>query len=360
MVLLVTCSAVPLPKNALQARTTFEVGLQVATKEGRKSLEAMGDAYLQQLRDIERDMQVNGQFRDLVAVHDEIMRFAKARVLTGRPVETPVELHDAQTTFQLKLSQANYSNAVELVTLAKNFVQELATARDAESKLGHSSTVTAVDEERDRVIGLATLRRALENTKNPPPAADALTNTTSSIGVETRPRRQIDVYRPTSEPLLATIGYDIKVSMFEDVSRLKPRRADGAGGKMRAVDGLIGYVPHIEIYCPRGNIPSGSHLVIEYFSHSLADHVRHRESVEQVVLPRLDRGESFTMEAKGIQLYRSESVSSILNQGVSRSVAGSEFYGLIVNIVDPNHHVLVQRFTPQSLERELSATPPEK
>lgn len=360
--LLMACRAASLPDDALKTRETFEVGLQMATKEGKKSIDAIGEEYLQQLHEIEKEMQANGQFRGLVTIHQEVVRFTKARTLTGRPVEEPVELREAQTTFQFKLLQTRYNNDLELIKLAERYVQELAVVREAEVKRGGTSSVRALDEERDRVLGLTALLRALEGTKTPlPSSVEALTNMVGNVVTENdRPHRQLDIFRPISEPLQSTIGYTLKVSLAEDISKLKPRRAEGAGSRSRAIDGLVGYLPRITISCQHGEIPSGSRLIIEYYSRSLTDRSRRRELIEQVVLPRLDRGESYTVDAKGIQIYRSESVASIVRQGVSKSYAGAEFYGLILHVVDPDRRVLVQRFSPQSLDREVSATPPEK
>ena len=156
------------------------------------------------------------------------------------------------------------------------------------------------------------------------------------------------------------IGYNLRASMLEDVSKLNQRRAEGANGKVNALEGQIGYVPHIVLSCQHGEVPSGSRLVIEYFSRSLTSHTHRRETVESVLLPRVEHGESYTVEAKGIQLFRSEQIMSTMRVGVSRNFTGSEFYGLILHVVDPDGHVLVQRFTPQALARELAATPPEK
>lgn len=359
MLLAVACGAVSLPKDALKAREAFEVGLQVVTKENEKQIAQLGDEYLQQLRKIESDMQVNGQLRGLVVVHDELARFATARAFAGAPVNEPVELRDVQARVQIRILQVQYSNEFELVKLGERYVQELGLAREAEGKQGATAMVKTLDEERDRVLALPALRRALESTKiRPPTTMAALTNMLNVSGTESR--RQLDIFRASSEPLQAAIGYKLKISIFEDMAQLRPRKADGAGSKMRAVDGVIGYIPRFVLSCQHSEIPSGSRLVVEYYSRSLADRARRRELVENIVLPRLERGESYTVDGKGVQLQRSEQTTSIPYSGVSRYIPGSEFYGLIIHVVDPARRVLMQRFLPQSLERDVAAIPPEK
>ena len=355
------CRAAALPKEILPARETFEVGITMADKQSAERITAVGNEYLAQLVVIERDMQSNAQFRGLVTVHDEWARFAKARTMLPRPNEEPVELRDAQGLFQLRFLQVQYSNEVALVKLAEQYVQDLAEVRSALEKRAAASVLNALDEERDRVIGLARLRRALELTKvRPPPSLDSLTNSVLEASDGERVRRIMELSRPSNESLHATIGYTMRAAVYEDLSKLKANKSDGAGIRGRGINGQISYTPRISITCQHGEVPSGSRLVIEYYSRSVADRSRHRESVESVLLPRIDKGENYTAEAKGILLFRSEQVATIYRVGVSRNLSGSEFYGLILHLVDPEGHVLLQRFSPQALERDLAAKPPEK
>ena len=354
-------SALTLPKEVLPARETFEVGLEVADKQGTERLKTLGEEYLAQLGAIEREMQSNAQFRALVIVHDEWARFAKARMMPPRLLDDPVELRDVQTVFQLRLLQTQYSNELALVKLAERYVQELAAARVPLEQNGSSSGLKILDEERDRVIGLARLRRALDLTKIHPPASlDSLTNNVTDLGDSGRVRRIMELNRPSSESLQATIGYTMRAAVYEDLSRIKARKSEGAGAKGRSFDGQILYTPRVTIACQHSEVPSGSRLVIEYFSRSIADRQRRRESMESVLLPRIERGESYTIEAKGLQLYRAEQVTTTHRVGVSRSYSGSEFYGLILHLIDPEGRVLLQRFAPQSLERDVAAKPPDK
>ena len=351
--------AAALPKEILPARETFEVGLAVADKQGTERIKLIGDEYLGQLITLEREMQSNGQFRCVVVIHDEAGRFAKARTMPPRPLDEPVELRDVQALYQYKLLQTQYSNEVALVKLAERYIQELATARGVVDKQGSASTLKSVDEELERVIGLARLRRSLDLTKiRPPSSLDSVTNSVAD-GSE-RVRRIMELNRPSGESLQATIGYSMRAAVYEDLSRLKSRKSDGAGLKGRSLDGQVVYTPHVTIACQHSEVPSGSKLVIEYFSRSISDRKRHRESMESVLLPRIDRGESYTIETKGLQLYRSEAINTISRVGVSKNYAGSEFYGLILHLVDPDDHVLLQRYAPQSLERDVAAKPPDK
>jgi hypothetical protein len=363
--LLMLCAArvdaAALPKEILPARETFEVGLEVADKQGVERLKTLGEEYLKQLVVIEREMQSNAQFRALVVVHDEYTRFAKARVMPPRLLDDPVELRDVQAQFQFRLLQTQYSNEMALVKLAEQYVQELATVRANSERVGSASAIKTLDEERDRVIGLTRLRRALDQTRiRPPVSLDSLTNSLAEFGDGGRVRRILDLCRPPNESLNAMIGYTMRVTVYEDLSRLKASKSEGAGTRGRALSGQILYTPRVALSCQHSEIPSGSKLVVEYFSRSIADRARHRESVESVLLPRVERGENYTIETKGIQLYRAESVSTITRVGVSRNYSGTEFYGLILHVVDPDGRVLLQRFAPQALERDLNARPPEK
>ncbi len=353
--------AAALPKEILPARETFEVGLEVSDKQGAERLKTLGDEYLKQLVGIEREMQSNAQFRALVTVHDEWLRFHKARLMPPRLLEDPVELKELQALTQFRLLQTQYSNELALVKLAEHYVQELSSVRANNEKQGTASVLKTLDEERDRVLGLVRLRKALDLTKIRPPASlDAITNSVADAGDNDRVRRVMELNKPNNEALQATIGYAIRTVIYEDTSRIKARKSEGAGSRGRSFDGMVLYTPRITIVSQHSEVPSGSKLVIEYFSKSIADRLRHRETSESVLLPRIDRGESYTFEPKGLQLYRSEQVTTIQRVGVSRSYGGNEFYGLILHLLDPDGRVLLQRFSPQSLDRELNVRPPDK
>ncbi|MCX7009692.1 MAG: hypothetical protein NTY53_21030, partial [Kiritimatiellaeota bacterium] len=287
--------------------------------------------------------QAKGRFRGLVTLRDEIARFTKARTFPDRPVDEPVELHDAQASFQLKWQQTQYSNEFAIVKLAERYVQALAVVHEVSEKSNQVESVLALDNECDRVVALARLRQALDATKVRPPTAlsKAQPNAVAASGAnDARIRRPLDIYRPSNESLSSTINYETRVVLYEDMSQLKTRKSAGAGSAYRSLDGQVGYVPRITVTCHHGEVLSGSRLVIEYFSRSLPDHVLHREVVEKVLLPRLERSKSFTVEAKGLQLNRSESVSVQQYAGVSVSNFGAEFYGMILHLVDPDGRVL--------------------
>jgi hypothetical protein len=357
------CGAVELPKEVQPAREEFEEGLKKAEQQGQERVTTIGEAYLKRLRELSHQQQLKGRFRGLVTVRDEIARFTKVRTFPDRPTEEPVELREAQASFQLKLQQTQYSNDFAIVKLAERYVQTLAVANEALEKNSSTQTTQAVESECERVIALPRLRQALEVTKVRPPTAQpkAHTGAAASAGNnDTRTRRPLDLFRPDKEPLASTINYEAKVWLYEDASQLKARKSAGAGSMYRSLDGLVNYAPRITLTCHNGEILSGSRLVIEYFSRTLPEHNLKREAVERLTLPRLERAKSFTMETKGLQLNRSESVSVQQYAGVSVSNFGAEFYGIILHLVDPDGQVLWQRFSPQALERELAATPPDK
>ncbi len=367
MLILTFCAwgggAAELPKDVQPAREEFEAGLKKAEQQGQERVTELGEAYQKRLRELARQQQSKGRFRGLVTVRDELARFSKARTLPDRPVEEPVELREAQATFQTKWQQTQYSNEFTIVKLAERYVQALAVASETLEKVNAATqTVQAVEGECERVVALPRLRQALEVTKVRPPAAPPKTHTgaLATGGADPRQRRPLDLYRPDNEPLSSTINYEAKVWLYEDATQLKARKSAGAGGLYRSLDGAVSFAPRITLTCHNGEILSGSRLVVEYFSRVLPEHTLKRETVERVTLPRLERSKSHTVDLKGLQLNRSESVSVQQYAGVSVSNFGSDFYGLILHLVDPDGRVLWQRFSPQALERELAAAPPEK
>ena len=356
------CHAAVLPKEVLPARETFEVGLQMTDREGQEQVKVWGDAYLRDLRKLERDMQSAAQFRWMVAAHDEIVRFTKERTLPAQLVPEPMELHNVQAIAQWKLLQLQYSNECVLVKLAGTYVKELEAAYALAEKKGGGEALRPLEEERDRVVTLDRLRRALDSSKVRPPSAPAvLSNVVASAASDSdRLPHRVTLFRPAGEALNVTMDFDMRLSLAEDMSHLKTvNKSGGAGSTSRTIDGQVAFIPRIVIACQRGEILSGSRLVIEYYSRSLTEHSHQRESVESIVLPRIASGGSHSVDAKGIQLHRTHSISTSVS-GVSHSVSGSEFYGLILHVVSADGGVLMQRFAPQALEHELAPTPPEK
>jgi len=103
-------------------------------------------------------------------------------------------------------------------------------------------------------------------------------------------------------------------------------------------------------------VPAGSRIVAEYFARSLTDNVREYVKSEEMILPGIYAGESYTADLKGFTVTQSISVSGSTS-GLTRSYTGTEFYGVIVSLLSPQGAVVMQRFFPQYLSRYLSDTP---
>ena len=124
----------------------------------------------------------------------------------------------------------------------------------------------------------------------------------------------------------------------------------------RSEDGPVIYTPRVTVSSRNSEIPPDSELTIDYYSRSLTDSGSRKESSETLALPRLARGESATVQGSGISLWRSFSTTHTGRGPDARSYSGSELHGLVITIRDAQRNVLLLRFTPQQLARELDGT----
>jgi hypothetical protein len=141
------------------------------------------------------------------------------------------------------------------------------------------------------------------------------------------------------EAALHIVGEDVTVS-----------KAGGSYYQYKQESGNIRYSPLVKIMARNRDIPEKSVLVIEYFSRDIGGSERTRAAVQHVALPAIKRGSHVTAEASGLSLYKSETKSNYSYE----SSSGSEVFGLVLSLYDPQQNLLFQEATHQSL-RELAS-----
>ena len=357
--------AAGLPKAAQPLREVFENRMTQIDKENERRLMEIGLAYEDKLRQIEYEMQIAGRLRELVAVYDERARFSKTQAPAPIvPGTEPVELKGAQEALQKLYQYAQYSNEISIVRLTGQYLQAMAGARKDAAEAGDDAGLKAIDEERDRVIALARIRKALKGSLVDPATnlaaaavAAAMGTAISSDITDQRTERDLRMYRLSTESPVAVMGYSIGVTLVEDRSKVRGSKTEGKKTYSESFSGPIGFQPRVTVACRNGEVPPGSRIIIEYFSRSVVDGVRKYVSTEAMTLPGIAKGEQQEFEFKGIWLTRTEGLSATVRVGSSKTYSGDEFHGLIVSLVDGDGRVLVQRFNPQSLDREVSTTP---
>ena len=352
--LLVVLSAVAAPKEIDTWRDEFEEGTRRIDGTLQSARAELGDAYVTQLRRLGRDLQAQGQLRSLVAIRDEADRFDKSRTPPAAASKEPPELRDAQVQFMARLAQVAYSNELEVVKLGARYLQAIAVRRTEAESNGDTAGVTAWDTETSRVLAQARIRQALKATEtvpaDPPVAGEVKAASAATAEWDFRPLR---LYRPNTEDLTARLNYELISELGEDLSRVRIRKSVGGVTMALSEEGVASYRVRIQIRANGADLPSGCKIVLTYFSRSLIEHERQRETMEEIDLPTITRGQSYTAEGKGVDLYRSTANTTSLRGASGVSVQGREWYGVAIELRDSEDRVILQRFSPQSLEREL-------
>lgn len=341
-----------LPKEAAPLRDAFETSLSGLDGERAAQLKQLGADYEAGLRKLRGELEEAGRLRPLLAVHDELARFSKTRDPAGPGAES-VELAALQAAYLARNQQVAYSNDLEVIRLAERYVQALAELRAGLLKAKAEEAVKGVDEERDRLLSLGRLRSALRATLTNPPAEPNGSGGAATNGLAAGKARNLRMYRLANEDVAKVMGYTMSLSLLEDTSRLKVRESEAGMTTTRSEDGPVIYTPRITIASRNSEIPPDCDMTIEYFTRSFTDNGYRKESSETLPLPRVARGESATVEGRGLSLWRSISVTHTGRGADTRNYSGSELYGLAVTIRDSRNEVVLLRFTPQTLARDL-------
>lgn len=342
------------PKELETWREEFDAGTRRIDASLQTARAEMGDTYVTQLRRIGRELQAQGQIRSLVAIRDEADRFDKTRTPPATAMKEPPELRDTQLQFMARLQAISYSNELEVVRLGSRYLQAIAIRRADAETAGDADALHAWDTETTRVLGLPRLRQALKATETVP--SDPLVAgevRTAATAAQQWDYRSLRLYRPNTEDLTARINFELVSELGEDLSRLRIRKAVGGVTMSTSEEGVASYRVRTEIRANGTDLPSGHKIVLTYYSRSLVEHERQRETVEEIVLPAIARGQTYTAEGKGVDLYRSTANTTNMRGASGVSVQGREWYGVVIELRDSEDRVILQRFTPQSLEKEM-------
>lgn len=337
------CASAVFAADPADARAEFQKALD-RIDGSREELNAeLQGAYLRRLREIQSELETQGLVRNAVAVFDEISRTTKTKTLPTVPAPDPVEMRDVQLAAIAKWQQISYSNEHEVVNLAGRYLQFLAQSGKGSPE---------VDSERERVLLLPRLRAALKATSGNAPDPAALYGTATNANGELK-FRPLKLATGSGEELAARLNYDLQASMAEDDSKLRTRKTSSALSTTLGEDGLAIYRTRFSVGARSESLPAGCRLVVTYFSRSLVEKERRRENTELIPLPPLAKGESYTADGQGLSVGRSYATTQSTRGYASISSAGSEWYGMVIELQSPDGRTILQRFSPQSLEREL-------
>jgi hypothetical protein len=348
-----------IPREAEAARTEFDAGLRAGDEEAQRLMQGLDLIYADKLRQLQYTLQFSGRLRELMAVHDEARRYQAKRTPPAVTASIePAELRVLAEEHLRALRTAQYSNDLAVARTASLYVQNLAILRRSLAEQVDPEVLLALDAERDRLLTNARIRQAVAGCAVTPGSLTNLTVATIDAGEAAGTSdRMLRLYGLGNDQAAVLMGYTLDVGMTEDQSRLRERKTESIQVRSRSRDGSVGYQFRVTVSGRNSEVPPGSRLIVEYFSRSMTDNSRKFHSSEQAVLTGVGRGESSTVEFKGISLYRSESLMSGLRGGGTRSYSGDEFHGLIVSLLDPEGRIILQRFHPQAMSKEVNDTP---
>ncbi|MCX7819426.1 MAG: hypothetical protein N2652_09515 [Kiritimatiellae bacterium] len=346
-----------LPPEVRAYRNDYESALRAAEENLQRTQRGLELTYADKLRQLMYAMQYAGRIRDLLNIYDEYVRFQTKRALpTPTPAMEPAELRILAEEHVKAVRTAEYSNHVAIARAAATYLQNLAMLRRTLAERAEPDVLLQIDAERDRLLTNARVRTAVVS------AAAGIVIPTNFVvaaegpGSSTEGERVLRLYRLGSEDAATLMAYSLEVGMVEDLSRLREVKTETTRSRSESRSGTVVYRFRVTITARNAEVPAGSRLIVEYFARSLTDGSKRYHSSEQTLVPWIGRGESHTAEFNGISLYRSES-QTIQSRGSGRSFSGEEFHGIIVSLLDPEGRVILQRFHPQSLSKDVIATP---
>lgn len=349
-----------LPEDAQKSRDTFDRHIRNIEQRTSRRTKTLGAAYATQLKDLRATLQITGRVRDMAIVHDEIARFAKENTIPALDaVKEPAELRRIVAQLAAQGRDELHADEVEVVAAAARHLQNLGTLGEQMVIGERTGSLEAVEAERDRVMALPGLRAALATSATPPDRAVA-----GPVAPEAPPAdesvefRKLRMSAPAGEDAGRVMGIAIDAALREDRTRMYQSKTEGSPklGFSETSAGPIQYKLRVTVSGRNSEIPPDCRLVVEYFRRSLTDGSRSFLSTEEIKIPPVGKNESRTFEMKGVELTQSETRNTTV-VGSNRTFSGHELYGFIASLIGPSGRVVIQRFTPQSLGKEVIPVP---
>ena len=159
---------------------------------------------------------------------------------------------------------------------------------------------------------------------------------------------------------VALVDYAISQITIDTEKRILDGGASsGSGGwSSKSESGFTRHIPRIKITAKNKPIPESSLLVIEYFSSQVLNKSNiHKECVEHISLPYIGVQKSVTVDANGVEFYKSEHKSSGSWGYSSQHGEGLELYGLIVSLFIDSE-LIIQMCSSSTLNKECTDTIP--
>ena len=375
------------PAGLDELRKQFESTIRDVQRQARESAKVLQQRYQASLTALEEALQSAGsQLPAMLAVRAEKARFEQSGDIPPGALSTDLPaLRKLQDAWRAQTAGGPREQAQKIVAASERYLQNLGLLQKELAARNDTRGVDEVKAEKDRLLGNNRVREALallqsstpaptpataggshEPVKPPEPAPVVPVATVVELGGykfyppgKEPPRKDLRPLRlefPTADQRTAQFFYELRVTITSDKSDVSVSHSSSSYSVSKTKSGSIVNIPRITLASKNRELPDGCKMVLEYFSQptSRANDLR-REKVEHIPLPPLTRSRAYTVDGKGITLYKSESTSSYSGHYSS----GREFYGLIISIYDAENKLLFQQCAPSTVTAMCGTKPPE-
>ncbi len=326
-------------------------------RQDHDSAKIIKQRYLNGLAALEESLQAAGnKLSAVLAVHGEKERFEQSGTMPDSALAAGLPaLRKLQETWRAQTDAWPREQAQRVVATSERYLQCLANLQKTLAARNDAAGVEAVKASKEKLLSNKMVRQALElvQTSKPetpigkePVAPEPVTPVTAPATIvevgdykfypqgKEPSLKNLQSWRmdfPSSDRRSAQFFYDVHLSVIIDKSA-------------RSV------TPRITVAAKNHDIPAGSKLVLEYFIRSMGRTATvSREKAESISLPKIVRGQAYTVDSKGVNLAHYFWYSS----------SGREFYGLIISMFDDDGKLLFQQCGPTTLASQCAAAKPE-
>jgi len=372
------------PAGVEELRKQFEATIREVQRQAMEAAKVNRQRYTAGLVALEEALQASGsQLSAMLAVRAERTRFEQSGDIPASALsENLPAVRKLQDNWRALTAASPRDQAQKIVAASERYLQSLALLQKELAARHDAPGVEEVKAEKERLLGnnrvreaLALLQTAAPPPANPPPSTPVKPPEPPPVAAapavlelggykfyppgKEPPKKDLRFQHmefPSSDQRSAQFFYDLRVSVTSDKSDVSVTHSSTYYSVSRTKSGSIATIPRITLSSKNRELPEGCKMVIEYFSQppGRANDLR-REKVEHIPLPPLARTRSYTVDGKGISLYKSESSSTYSG----RSGWGREFYGLIISVFDAKNILLYQQCTPSAVAVQCGTKPVE-
>ncbi|MCX6996807.1 MAG: hypothetical protein NTV49_06920 [Kiritimatiellaeota bacterium] len=308
-----------------EVRKQFEASFRALLRQERDTAKLLQKNYLEGLIALEDSLQSAGnQLSAVLVVSGEKTRFEQAGDIPESVLASELPaLRKLQNAWRAQAAGLPREQAQKIVAASERYLQNLANLRKVRESHNDTRGVDEVKAETDQLLSNNRVREALGLLKTSVPPAHEPTGSS-----ETSPAGAIvevggyKFYPPGKEPRIRNLQ-PLRVECPSDL-RLAQFHYELRASAVTDRTSRFSF-PRIVIAAKNCDIPAGSKLVLEYFIRSSGRPPSvSREKPEDIALPKIARGQAFTVDGNGF----------------------IGFTGLIISLYDEEGKLLFQQYGP--------------